>query len=61
MRASFCPSSTLQDLIGGQGKASVFYVKLDDPANADAVVQEVKSVPGHGELFGTLHGGNISP
>ena len=37
---------TLQDLIGSEGKASVFYVKLDDPANADAVVQEVKSVPG---------------
>ncbi len=42
----FLPISTLQDLIGGQGKASVFYVKLDDPANADAVVQEVKSVQG---------------
>ena len=38
--------STLQDLIGSEGKASVFYVKLDDPANADAVVQEVKSVQG---------------
>ena len=25
--------STLQDLIGSEGKASVFYVKLDDPAN----------------------------
>ena len=43
--------------MAAQGKASVFYVKLDDPANADAVVQEVKSVPGHGELFGTLHAG----
>ena len=42
----FLPMSTLQDLIGSEGKASVFYVKLDDPANADAVVQEVKSVPG---------------
>jgi putative ABC transport system permease protein len=42
----FLPISTLQDLIGGQGKASVFYVKLDDPANADAVVQEVKTVQG---------------
>src|SRR6476660_7409481 len=42
----FLPMSTLQDLIGSAGKASVFYVKLDDPANADAVVQEVKNVQG---------------
>jgi putative ABC transport system permease protein len=42
----FLPMTTLQDLIGSKGKASVFYVKLDDPANADAVVQEVKNVPG---------------
>ncbi len=42
----FLPMSTLQELIGGQGKASVFYVKLDDPANSDAVVHEVKSVQG---------------
>lgn len=42
----FIPMATLQDLIGSAGKASVFYVKLDDPANADAVVQAVKNVPG---------------
>jgi putative ABC transport system permease protein len=42
----FIPMDTLQKLIGSEGKASVFYVKLDDPANADQVVQEVKSVPG---------------
>jgi putative ABC transport system permease protein len=42
----FLEMTTLQDLIGAQGKASVFYLKLDDPANADAVVQEVKDVPG---------------
>jgi putative ABC transport system permease protein len=42
----FLPMATLQDLIGAQGKASVFYVKLDDPENADEVVQEVKHVPG---------------
>ena len=51
----FLPMSTLQDLIGSAGKASVFYVKLDDPANADAVVQEVKSVQGLENLFGALH------
>ena len=38
--------STLQDLTGAQGKASAFYVKLDNPANAAEVVDEVKAVPG---------------
>jgi len=42
----FLQMSTLQDLIGAQGKASIFYVKLDNPANADQVVDEVKHVPG---------------
>jgi putative ABC transport system permease protein len=42
----FVPMATLQDLIGATGKASVFYLKLDDPANADAVVEEVKKQPG---------------
>ena len=42
----FLPLSTLQDLTGGKDKASVMYLKLDDPANADAVVDEIKHVPG---------------
>jgi putative ABC transport system permease protein len=42
----FVQMSTLQDLLGAKDKASIFYVKLDDPANADAVVQSVKQVPG---------------
>ncbi len=42
----FLPLATLQDLIGAKDKASVFYVKLDDPANADAVVKAVKGQPG---------------
>ena len=42
----FLPIATLQDIIGAQGKASIFYVKLDDPNNADAVVHEIKSIPG---------------
>ena len=42
----FLPLATLQDLIGATGHASVFYIKLDDPANADAVVNEIKQVPG---------------
>jgi putative ABC transport system permease protein len=42
----FLPLATLQDLVGAKDKASVFYVKLDDPAHADEVVKEVKSQPG---------------
>jgi putative ABC transport system permease protein len=42
----FVPLATLQDIIGAEGKASIFYVKLDDPNNADAVVKEIKSIPG---------------
>ena len=42
----FVPLSTLQDLTGGKDKASVMYLKLDHPSNAEAVVQEIKAVPG---------------
>jgi putative ABC transport system permease protein len=42
----FVPMSTLQDLLGATNKASVFYVKLDDIANADQVVKAVKAQPG---------------
>ena len=42
----FVPLNTLQDLIGAKDKATVFYLKLDDPANADTVVDEIKHVPG---------------
>jgi putative ABC transport system permease protein len=42
----FVPMKTLQDLEGAENKASVFYVKLDDPANAEQVVKAVKAQPG---------------
>jgi putative ABC transport system permease protein len=42
----FLPLASLQDLLSAKDKASVFYLKLDDPANAGAVVNEVKSQPG---------------
>ncbi len=42
----FVPLNTLQDLIGAKDKATIFYLKLDDPANADAVVDEIKNVTG---------------
>jgi len=42
----FVPLATLQDLIGAQGKASIFYVKLDDPKSADVVASEIRRIPG---------------
>jgi putative ABC transport system permease protein len=42
----FVQLSTLQDLIGAKDKATIFYLKLDDPANADTVVDEIKHVSG---------------
>ena len=42
----FVQIGVLQDLIGAQGKASIFYLKLDNPNNADLVVEEIKHVPG---------------
>jgi putative ABC transport system permease protein len=42
----FLQLSTLQDLLGAQGKANILYLKADDPSNADAVVDEIKHVPG---------------
>ena len=38
--------ATLQDLIGAIGKATIFYVKLDDPNYADQVVKDIKNIPG---------------
>src|SRR5262249_13803012 len=42
----FLQLSTLQDLMGAQGKASLFYLKTDDPDGAETVVDEIKHVPG---------------
>jgi putative ABC transport system permease protein len=42
----FVPITTLQDLIGAKDKATIFYLKLDSPANAETVVDEIKHVPG---------------
>lgn len=42
------PIDVLQDLTGDRGKVSQFYLKLDDPANADAVVRDLKpKMPGY--------------
>jgi putative ABC transport system permease protein len=42
----FIQIGVMQDLIGAQGKATIFYLKLDNPNNADQVVDEIKHVPG---------------
>jgi putative ABC transport system permease protein len=42
----FVSITTLQELIGSPNHASVFYLKLDEPRNVDAVVNEIKHVPG---------------
>jgi putative ABC transport system permease protein len=42
----FLEIGVLQDLNGAKDRASVFYLKLDNPANADTVVNEIKKVPG---------------
>ena len=42
----FLQITTLQDLTGAQGKASIFYVKLDDPKNFGAFKEEAVKLPG---------------
>ena len=42
----YLPMATLQDWTGAQGKASVFYVKVDQPGNINAVMDEIHNVPG---------------
>ncbi|HEV8525918.1 MAG TPA: ABC transporter permease [Terriglobales bacterium] len=63
----FLPITTLQDLIGAQGKASIFYVKLDNPKNAEEVAHRIRSIPGMqkyivrslGEYLSLMTMGNI--
>jgi putative ABC transport system permease protein len=42
----FLQMATMQDLLSAQGKASIFYVKLDDPKYADEFVKQLKALPG---------------
>jgi putative ABC transport system permease protein len=42
----FLQLSVMQDLTGAQDKANIFYLKLDNPANADEVVNAIKATPG---------------
>jgi len=42
----FVQLSTLQDLLGAPGRASIFYVKADRPENAQLIVDEIKKING---------------
>jgi putative ABC transport system permease protein len=42
----FLPLATMQDLIGADGRASVFYVKLDNPAYLDETTKAIQAIPG---------------
>jgi putative ABC transport system permease protein len=42
----FLPLATMQELVGAEGRASSFYLKLDDPANADLVAKSISELPG---------------
>jgi putative ABC transport system permease protein len=42
----FIPLTTLDQLTGSEGKASAFYLKLDNTANESLVEQEIKRTPG---------------
>jgi putative ABC transport system permease protein len=42
----FLPLATMQDLVSAEGRASVFYVKLDDPANVEVVTKAIQEKPG---------------
>jgi len=42
----FLPLTTMQDLIGADGRASVFYLKLDNAANIDETTKAIQSIPG---------------
>jgi len=42
----FLPLETMQDLVAAEGRASVFYLKLDDPANSEAVTNAIAQIPG---------------
>ena len=42
------PLATMQDMMGAGDKASVFFIKCDNPANNDAVMAEIHATRGFG-------------
>jgi putative ABC transport system permease protein len=43
------PIDTMGQLIGSEGKASVFYIKCDKPENRDEVIREIHATKGLGD------------
>ena len=42
------PIETMGELMGADGKASMFYIKCDNPANDDVVMDEIRATRGFG-------------
>ncbi len=42
----FLQLATMQDLVNAEGHASVFYIKVDDPANLDQTAKAIQEIPG---------------
>lgn len=42
----FLRLDTMQDLTGSEGRASGFYIKLDNPANLEATTKAIQEIPG---------------
>jgi putative ABC transport system permease protein len=40
------PIDTMGEMMGAEGKASLFYIKCDDPANENLVIQEIHNTRG---------------
>jgi len=40
------PIATLGEMIASPGKCSIFYIKADNPANDEAIIDEIHSTPG---------------
>jgi putative ABC transport system permease protein len=40
------PIDTMGQLMGAEGKCSIFYIKVDDPADDQAVIDEIHATPG---------------
>jgi putative ABC transport system permease protein len=43
------PIDTMGQLMGAEDKASIFYIKCDNPANDDLVMQEIRGTRGFGQ------------
>ena len=40
------PLDTMGDMMGSSGRASILYIKADDPANEQAIIEEIHGTPG---------------